>query len=126
MALTSHRSKRKLTGGRYQEARKKRVFELRSPAILTKLADKKVKTLRGVGGNMKQKILSANIIHVLDPKTKKYSHETIKTIVENTANRHFVRRNIMTKGAVVETAKGKVKITSRPGQVGVLQGIFVK
>jgi len=126
MALTSHRSKRKITGGRYQEARKKRVFELRSPAILTKLAPKKVKTLRGVGGNTKQKIMSTTIVHVLDPKTKKHSSETIKTIVENTANRHFVRRNIITKGAIVETAKGKVKITSRPGQVGVLQGVLVK
>lgn len=126
MALTSHRSKRKITGGRYKEYRKKRVFELRSHPVLTKLAEKKIKTVRGVGGNTKQKILSAQVIHVYDPKTKKHSHETIKTIVENTANRHFVRRNIMTKGAVVETAKGKVKITSRPGQVGVLQGIFVK
>lgn len=126
MALTSHRSKRKITGGRYQESRKKRVFEIRSPAVLTKLAEKKVKTLRGVGGNTKQKILSANVVHVYDPKTKKYSHESIKTILENTANRHFVRRNIMTKGAVVETVKGKVKITSRPGQVGVLQGVLVK
>ena len=65
-------------------------------------------------------------INVYDSKTKKYSKEKIKTIVENNANRHFVRRNIMTKGAVVETAKGKVKITSRPGQVGVLQGILIK
>lgn len=126
MALTSHRSVRKLTGGKYQDYRKKRVFEIRGAATLTKLGEKKVKTLRGVGASTKQKILSANIIHVLDPKTKKYSHETIKTIVENNANRHYVRRNIMTKGAVVETAKGKVKITSRPGQVGVLQGILVK
>lgn len=126
MALTSHRSKRKVTGGRYKEYRKKRVFELRSPAVLTRLDEKKVKTIRGVGGNTKQKILSANIIHVFDPTTKKYFHETIKTIVENTANRHFVRRNIMTKGAIVETAKGKVKVTSRPGQVGVLQGVLVK
>ncbi|HIH15708.1 MAG TPA: 30S ribosomal protein S8e [Nanoarchaeota archaeon] len=126
MALTSHRSKRKITGGRYQKYRKKRVFELRSPGILTKLAEKKTKTTRGVGGTTKQKVLSANVVHVFDPKTKKYSSEKIKTILENTANRHFVRRNIMTKGAVVETVKGKVKITSRPGQVGVLQGIFIK
>ena len=126
MAITSHRSKRKATGGRYQSFRKKRVFELRSPAVLTKLGEKKVKTLRGVGGNTKQKILSAQIVHVYDPKTKKHSPETIKTIVENNANRHFVRRNIMTKGAVVETGKGKVKLTSRPGQVGVLQGVLVK
>lgn len=126
MALTSHRSKRKVTGGRYTEYRKKRVFELRSQPVLTKLAEKKVKIVRGVGGSTKQRILSAQIIHVFDPKTKKYTHERIKTIVENTANRHFVRRNIMTKGAIVETAKGKVKITSRPGQVGVLQGVLVK
>jgi len=126
MALTSHRSKRKITGGRYRDYRKKRVFEIRGQAVLTKLGEKRVKTLRGVGGKRKQKILSASIIHVYDPETKKYLHETIKTIVENNANRHYVRRNIMTKGAVVETAKGKVKITSRPGQVGVLQGIFVK
>ena len=126
MALTSHRSHRKITGGRYRDYRKKRVFELRGQPILTRLAEKKTKTLRVIGGQKKQKILSANVIHVYDPKIKKYSHESIKTIVENAANRHFVRRNIMTKGAIVETAKGKVKITSRPGQVGVLQGILVK
>lgn len=126
MALTSQRSRRKATGGRYRSYRKKRVFELRGLPTLTKLAEKKVKTIRGVGGQRKQKILAANQINVYDSKTKKYSKETIKTIVENNANRHFVRRNIMTKGAVVETSKGKVKITSRPGQVGVLHGIIVK
>lgn len=126
MALTSHRSLRKITGGRYQEYRKKRVFEIRGQPVLTRLAEKKVKTVRGIGGQTKQKILAANTIHVYDPKTKKYGKETVKTIVENAANRHFVRRNIMTKGAIVETAKGKVRITSRPGQVGVLQGVLVK
>lgn len=126
MALTSHRSKRKVTGGRYQEYRKKRVFEIRGQPVLTRLAEKKVKSIRVVGGLIKQKTLSVNVVHVYDPKTKKHSAEKIKTIVENAANRHFVRRNIMTKGAVVETAKGKVKITSRPGQVGVVHGVLVK
>ena len=125
MALTSHRSKRKITGGRYKEYRKKKVFEIRGHPTLTKLGEKKIKSVRGIGGQVKQKVLSANIIYVYNPKTKKYSSESIKTIIENNANRHYVRRNIMTKGAVVETAKGKVKITSRPGQVGVLQGIFI-
>ncbi len=126
MALTSHKSKRKLTGGRYQDYRKKRVFEIRGQPILTKLGEKKAKTIRGVGGNIKQKLLSVNIIHVYDSKTRKHTPEIIKTIVENTANRHYVRRNIITQGAVVDTAKGKVKVTSRPGQVGVLQGVLVK
>lgn len=126
MALTSHRSKRKASGGRYQVARKKRVFEIRSQPVLTKLGERKVKTVRGVGGNTKQRTLSVAEINVYDPKTKKYSREKVKTIVENNANRHFVRRNIMTKGAVVDTSKGKVKVTSRPGQVGVIHGILVK
>lgn len=125
MALTSHRSKRKPTGGRYRDYRKKRVFEIRNPAILTKVGETKVKSVRGVGGNVKNKLLSANQVNVFDPKTKKVSKEEIKTIVENEANRHFVRRNILTKGAVVETEKGKVKITSRPGQEAVLSGVRV-
>lgn len=126
MALTSQRSRRKITGGRYRAYRKKRVFELKGLPTLTKLAEKKVKTVRGVGGNTKQKILAVNEINVYDPKSKKYSKEKIKTIVENAANRHFVRRNIMTKGAIVETGKGKVRITSRPGQTGVLHGMLIK
>jgi small subunit ribosomal protein S8e len=125
MALTSHRSKRKATGGRYKDYRKKRVFEIRSAAILTKVGEAKVKSVRGVGGNVKNKLLSANEVNVFDPKTKKVGKEEIKTIVENGANRHFVRRNILTKGAVVETNKGKVRITSRPGQVAVVSGVRV-
>lgn len=125
MALTSHRSRRKATGGRYKEHRKKRVFEIRNAAILTKVGDIRVKSVRGVGGNVKDKLLSAKEVNVFDPKTKKVAKEEIKTIIENEANRHFVRRNILTKGAVVETEKGKVKITSRPGQVAVLSGVRV-
>ncbi len=126
MALTSHRSLRKATGGRYRSYRKKRVYELSSKPVLTRLGEVKVRQTRGVGATIKSKLLSANTINVYDPKSKKYSKEMIKTIVENNANRHFVRRNIMTRGAVVDTAKGKVKITSRPGQVGALNGVLVR
>lgn len=46
-------------------------------------------------------------------------------MTENPANIHYVRRNIITKGAVVDTSVGKVKITSRPGQSGSLSGVKV-
>lgn len=125
MALTSHRSKRKPSGGRYKDYRKKRVFEVRNLPVLTKLSARRVKVVRGIGGNVKQRLVSVDMISVYDPKSKKYSQEKIKTIIENVANRHYARRNIMTKGAVVETAKGKVRITSRPGQEGSLHGVLV-
>ena len=46
-------------------------------------------------------------------------------VVENPANRHFVRRNIMTKGTVIETEKGKARITSRPGQDGTINAVLI-
>ena len=126
MALTSHRSKRKMTGGRYQSFRKKRVYEIRNRPVLTRIAALKLKVIRGVGGNVKRRLLAGDTVSVYNPKTKKHSQEKVVSVVENTANRHFVRRNIITKGAVVETAKGNVKITSRPGQIGALSGVLVK
>lgn len=125
MALTNNRSKRKSTGGRYVSARKKRVFEIRNEPALTKLAEKRNKTRRGVGANKKTFLLSAKEANVYNPKTKKTVKAEIKNILENEANRHFVRRNIMTKGAVIETSAGKAKITSRPGQEGTVNAILI-
>lgn len=123
--LTKQRGKRKTSGGRYISARGKRIFEKRGKATLTKLGEKKVKEERTRGGDSKQRLLMANMVNVYDPKTKKYYNLKIKTIVENTANRHFVRRNILTKGAVIDTDKGKAKVTSRPGQEGMINAVLV-
>jgi hypothetical protein len=49
----------------------------------------------------------------------------ILSVVNNPSNVNYTRRNIITKGCIVKTEKGDVKITSRPGQTGTLQGIFV-
>lgn len=125
MAMISSRPKRKVTGGRYVDYQKKRVFQKRREATLTKLGERKLNTLRGVGGNKKQMLMQANTANVYNPKTKKYSQAKIKTIVENTANRHFVRRNIITKGTVIETDLGKAKVTSKPGQEGTINAILM-
>ncbi|MBT4174336.1 30S ribosomal protein S8e [archaeon] len=125
MVLTSQRSKRQSTGARYKAYRGKRVFEIRNRPMLTKIGERKVKVTRIAGGSVKKALMSDKLVNVFDPKKKKYSKVEVKTILENAANRHFVRRNIVTKGAVVETPLGKVRITSRPGQEAVLNGILV-
>ncbi|MBD3310777.1 30S ribosomal protein S8e, partial [Candidatus Woesearchaeota archaeon] len=76
------------------------------------------------GGN-KQRLLQADVANVLDPKTQKCQKSKIKTIMESPANRHFVRRNIMTKGTIIETEAGKARITSRPGQDGTVNAVLV-
>jgi small subunit ribosomal protein S8e len=91
---------------------------------LTKIGEKKVKKVRTLGGKVKPRSLQDSKIIVLDGK-KKIAAKIIR-VVENSANRHFVRMNVMTKGAIIETDKGKVKITNRPGQTGQIQGVLVK
>ncbi|MBS3069981.1 30S ribosomal protein S8e [Candidatus Micrarchaeota archaeon] len=77
-----------------------------------------------IGGGRKVaavKLAYANL--VVDGKTKK---TRIKNVLENPANRHYARENIITKGAIVETEAGKARITSRPGQDGIANAVLVK
>jgi small subunit ribosomal protein S8e len=123
--LSQSKSSRKISGGKYKTHRKKRLYEQgRSPA-LTKVGKKRLKIIKTFGGNKKFRLLTMDIANILDPKNKKYSQAKIKRIIENPANRHFVRRNIITKGCVIETEIGKAMVTSRPGQDGIINAILV-
>ena len=125
MAISQARPRRKQTGALYKDYRKKRKCELGRLPALTKVGTKRAKNVRTMGGNRKTRLLSADKANLFDPKTKKHEQVKIKTILENPANRHFVRRNIMTKGCIVETEKGKAKITSRPGQDGIVNAVLI-
>ena len=126
MAITQSRSKRKISGSRYRSYRKKRLFELGNLPRLTKLGERKIKTIHTKFGKMKRVLLDVNVANVYDPKTKKYSKSKIITIVENKANRHFVRRNIMNKGTVIKTELGNARITSRPGQESIVNAVLIE
>jgi small subunit ribosomal protein S8e len=125
MSLWQGESLRKPTGGRLRLARGKRRFEVAPEDAETKLGEHTQKLIRARGANQKVKLLATSTINVMDKKTGKARKATIKTVKENKANIHYVRRNIITKGAVVETDLGMVKITSRPGQSGTLSGVLV-
>jgi small subunit ribosomal protein S8e len=86
---------------------------------------KKLRANRIMGSNLKHKLLSEEYVNLADPKTKKVTKAKITTVVENPANRNFVRRNILTKGTIVETEKGKARITSRPGQEGTVNAVLI-
>ena len=125
MVVTQHRSRKKPTGSRYISARSKRKYETGNLPTHTKLGEAKRKSVRTKGGGSKVKSLNADTVNLLDPKTKKYTQAKIKNVVENPANRHFVRRSILTKGTIVETEKGKAKIVNRPGQEGTVNAVLV-
>ncbi len=125
MAISQSRPKRKETGGRYIAYRKKKQYELGREPSFTKLGKKKVLVLRVMGANRKLRMLRADTANLYDPKLKSFRQIKIKTITDNPANRHFIRRNIMTKGSVIDTELGKARITSRPGQDGIINAVLI-
>ena len=122
---SQERPRRKVSGSRYVNFRKKKFALMGRDPTLSKVGERKVKNIRGRGGGKKEILYSDKLLNVFNPKSKKYEKTEIKNVVENPANRHYVRRNILTKGTVVETSLGKAKITSRPGQEAVLNGILI-
>ena len=126
MARSQERSKRKYTGKKYKSFRKKRKRVLSRAPINTVIEmPEKKKQQRVMGGNYKLKLFASSYINVTDQATNKTSKVKILKFENNDASKDLNRRKVLTKGAVVETELGKAKITSRPGQHGVLSGILI-
>ena len=117
--------KRKRTGGRRRPYRKKRKYELGSFPTETKLGEEKRKISRRRGGNIKVRVLSAFKACVSDPATGKTQTVEIIRVVKNPANVDYSRRGIITKGAIIETPLGLARVTSRPGQDGVINAVLL-
>jgi small subunit ribosomal protein S8e len=118
-------SKRMKTGGRRKLARGKRKFEIGGEKHPTIIGPRDHKKIRTRANNHKIKVAVSSTACVTNKKTKKTKIVEIKNVVENTANPHYVRRNILTKGAIIETEIGKARVTSRPGQDGCINAILL-
>lgn len=126
MAKWQGRSLKKASSGRRWLSRKKRKYELGREPVNTKVGPKKKVKVSVRGTGKKSKLLSVNSVNVTNPETGESAKCEIFTVLENPADPHLARRNIITKGAVVETDRGIVKITSRPGQEGTLDGVLIE
>ncbi len=109
----------------YNIARDKRKYEMGRIPVHTKIGEQHIKVIKTKGDARKMKVLVAQTANVLDPKTKKFVKAAIKTVDDCPANRHFVRRNIIVKGAIISTEAGKAKVTSRPGQDGTVNAVLI-
>lgn len=125
MALWQGRSKRKSTGGRYRPLRKKRKHEIGREQQYAFVGPQRLKLYRTRGANRKVRVLGAEFANVLDPRTSTTKKVKILAVKENTSNPHFVTRNILTRGAVIETEIGLAKVMSRPGQDGIVNAVLV-
>ena len=115
---------KKISGGKYIQNRKKKSYEISGQKRVVKIGEEKKKTLKTRGGNSKIVLLKAKFINV-QTKNKKVKVE-IKNVLETPSNRFLARQNIITKGVIVDTELGKVKITNRPTQESLVNGILIE
>ena len=113
------------TGGRKRKFRDKKLAHMGGGFTATKVnaeEDRYVK--RGRGGTTKVKARRAGFVNVLmdGKKTKKAK---IISVVES-HNPQYARQNIITRGAILNTDVGKVRVTNRVGQDGMVNGILIK
>lgn len=115
--------------GKITSANKKRKAQTGGVFTETQLDKAKKKKIKTKGGGLKVKTIKAEKANVvLDGKTVSCE---ITGLDENPANRDYTRRKIMTKGSLLtaKTPEGKeikVRVSSRPGQDGVVNAVTVK
>jgi len=117
--------KKKPSGGRKRAYRRKRKFEEGRFPAETILGAQKKKIVRGRGRTVKIKVLSDTNVCVTDPKSGKTEKTEITRVVKNPVNVDYDRRGVITKGTMIETSLGLARVTSRPGQDGIINAVLV-
>ncbi|MFX0169198.1 MAG: 30S ribosomal protein S8e [Candidatus Hodarchaeota archaeon] len=126
MPVWQGKSKRYPSGSRRRTARKHRKYERGSQATETILGKKKLRKKRTLGGNQKLRLLSVNHANLTDREAGTSEKVQIIQVLENPSDVDFNRRGIITKGSIIETEKGKARVTSRPSQDGVVDAVKIK
>lgn len=117
--------KRKITGGRRKAARSRRAYERDRYPAETTIGEDEIVIRRVRGGNIKVAAKSVQYANVVD-ESKKVVRVKILGVAKNPANKDYERRQVITKGTIIKTELGLAKVTSRPGQNGVVNAVLVK
>ncbi len=118
--------KRKPSGGKKRAYRMKRKFERGSFPTETTLGETRKKISRRRGGNVKIRLLNVSHANISNPSTGKTEKTEITRVVKNPANVDYNRRGVITKGTIIETPLGTARVTSRPGQDGLVNAILLQ
>ena len=114
----------KITGGRRRPLRSRRKYEMNRFPNEALLGEPIMVTRKVRGKNIKTALKTVNFVNLaVDSNVKKVK---ILKVLENATNNDYQRRGVISKGAILETAEGKCRVVSRPGQHGVVNAILVK
>ena len=114
----------KITGGRRRPLRSRKKHETNRFPNEALVGEQITVTRKVRGKNVKTAIKTIDTVNlVIDSKAKKVK---ILKVLENATNNDYQRRGIISKGAILETAQGKCRVMSRPGQHGVVNAVLIK
>ena len=114
----------KITGGRRRPLRSRKKHETNRYPNEALVGEQITITRKVRGKNVKTAIKTIDTVNlVIDSKAKKVK---ILKVLENATNNDYQRRGIISKGAILETAEGKCRVMSRPGQHGVVNAVLIK
>jgi len=117
---------RKISGGKYIKRMKKKKYALPGQKKVVKLSEEEKRKVKRVqGGNRKIYLLKAKFVNI-QQKGKKAKKVAIKNVLETPSNKFLARQNVLTKGTIIQTELGKVRITNRPTQEGMINGVLVE
>ena len=73
----------------------------------------------------KSPALRVTQVNVTDPAKNVTSREELQDVEKNPANMDYQRRKVITRGTIIKTSKGRARVTSRPGQDGILNAVLI-
>lgn len=124
MAVRHDRSLTKKSGGRTRPYRKSKKYDLGSEFTSPEVGEEKTVTRERRGNTTKNTVKRAEEVNLsVDGEVKKVE---IEAVLDNPANANYVRRSLLTKGTVIRTSEGEARITSRPGQDGVVNAVLTE
>jgi small subunit ribosomal protein S8e len=125
MGIHQGRSRRTNTGARLKHFKGKRKREIGRTPTETVMGETKRLDIDGLGNTRKRPILRAQLVNVTDPEKNETYRAELEDVEENSANLDYQRRKVITRGTIIKTSKGKARVTSRPGQDGVINAVLI-
>ncbi|NHJ12180.1 MAG: 30S ribosomal protein S8e [Candidatus Thorarchaeota archaeon] len=125
MGVWHRRSGRTSSGARLKRFRSKRKHEIGRTPTETLMGETKRKKIDGKSAQKKMPALRLEMVNVIDPKTGKTVRAEIEDVENNPANMDYQRRKVITRGTIIKTSKGRARVTSRPGQSGILNAVLI-
>jgi small subunit ribosomal protein S8e len=125
MGVHQGRSRRTNTGARLKHFKGKRKRELGRTPTETVMGETKRLDIDGLGNTKKNPLLRAQLVNITDPEKNETYRAELEDVEENSANMDYQRRKVITRGTIIKTSKGRARVTSRPGQDGIINAVLI-